>query len=407
MSSTSHAAYWPLRFISVEAASGVVLLLAATVALLWANSPLGFAYEALWHLKVPVALGTLLPVQDLHFWVNDGLMTVFFLVVGLEVRRELHDGSLSDPRVATLPVIAAIGGLLVPALLYLVLNTDPATRRGWAIPTATDIAFAVGVLSLIGRGVPAALRMLLLTLAIVDDIAAILVIAFFYSGGIALTGLLVVGAGGLLVLALQWLGARWALTYIVPGAIIWYGMLSAGMHPTLAGVILGLLTPATVSFGRGRRGRAPDPEAVAPVVALEARLHPWVAFGIMPLFALANAGVSLSGLDLRAAQPLAVGCGIVLGLVIGKPLGIVLAAFLAVRMKLCTLPDGVRWSHTVLLGLLGGIGFTMSIFITNLAFSEPVVLSAAKFAVLIGSGTAAGLGFMLGRFQPAARAAVA
>ena len=162
------------------------------MALLWANSPLGFAYEALWHLKVPVALGTLLPVQDLHFWVNDGLMTVFFLVVGLEVRRELHDGSLSDPRVATLPIIAAIGGVLVPALLYLVLNTDPVTRQGWAIPTATDIAFAVGVLSLIGRGVPAALRMLLLTLAIIDDIAAILVIAFFYSGGIALTGLLVI-----------------------------------------------------------------------------------------------------------------------------------------------------------------------------------------------------------------------
>jgi len=407
MSNTSHASYWPLRFISVEAASGVVLLLAAALALLWANSPLGFAYEALWHLRVPIALGALLPVQDLHFWVNDGLMTVFFLVVGLEVRREMHDGSLSDPRVATLPVIAAIGGVLVPALLYLLLNSDPVTRKGWAIPTATDIAFAVGVLSLIGRGVPGALRMLLLTLAIIDDIAAILVIAFFYSGGIALTGLLMVAAGALLVLALQWLGARSALIYIVPGAIIWYGMLSAGMHPTLAGVILGLLTPTSVNFGRKHRTRTPDPGAVAPVVAVEARLHPWVAFGIMPLFALANAGVSLAGLDLSASQPLAVGCGIVLGLVIGKTLGIVLAAFLAVRMKLCTLPDGVRWRHTVLLGLLGGIGFTMSIFITNLAFTEPVLLSAAKFAVLVGSGAAAGLGFALGKLQPATRAAVA
>ena len=407
MSSSSHAAYFPLRFISVEAASGVVLLLAAAVALLWANSSLGFAYEGLWHLKVPVALGTLLPVQDLHFWVNDGLMTVFFLVVGLEVRREMHDGSLSDPRVATLPIIAAVGGVLVPALLYFLLNTHPATRKGWAIPTATDIAFAMGVLSLIGRGVPAALRMLLLTLAIIDDIAAILVIAFFYSGGIALTGLLIIAAGALLVLALQWLGARSALIYIVPGAIIWYGMLSAGMHPTLAGVILGLLTPATVRFGRGRCAPDPDSEAVSPLVALEARLHPWVAFGIMPLFALANAGVSLSGLDLSAAQPLAVGCGIVLGLVIGKPLGIVLAAFLAVRMKLCTLPEGVRWSHTVLLGLLGGIGFTMSIFITNLAFTEPLLLSAAKFAVLIGSGAAAGLGFALGKLQPSGRPVIA
>ena len=407
MSSTSDASYWPLRFLSVEAASGVVLLIAAAVALAWANSPLGYAYEALWHLKIPLSLGTLLPVQDLHFWVNDGLMTVFFLVVGLEVRRELHDGSLSDPRVATLPIVAAVGGVLVPALLYFLLNTDPATRKGWAIPTATDIAFAVGVLSLIGRGVPAALRMLLLTLAIIDDVAAILVIAFVYSGGIALTGLMVVAAGALLVLALQWLGARWALIYILPGAIIWYGMLSAGMHPTLAGVILGLLTPATVNFGRRRRAPPPHPEAIAPVVALEARLHPWVAFGIMPLFALANAGVSLTGLDLSAAQPLAVGCGIVLGLVIGKPLGIVLAAFLAVRMKLCTLPDGVHWPHTLLLGLLGGIGFTMSIFITNLAFTDPLLLSAAKFAVLIGSGAAAGLGFVLGKLQPDASPAVA
>ncbi len=407
MSSTSDSSYWPLRFISVEAGSGVVLLIGAAVALLWANSPLGYAYEALWHLKVPVSLGTLLPVQDLHFWVNDGLMTVFFLVVGLEVRRELHDGSLSDPRVATLPIIAAVGGVLVPALLYLIFNTDPTTRKGWAIPTATDIAFAVGMLALIGRGVPSALRMLLLTLAIIDDIAAILVIAFVYSGGIAFTGLLIVGAGTLLVLALQWLGVRAALAYIVPGAIVWYGMLSAGMHPTLAGVILGLLTPATVSFGRGRRARPPDPHALPPVVALEARLHPWVAFGIMPLFALANAGVSLSGLDLSASQPLAVGCGIVLGLVIGKPLGIVLAALLAVRLKLCNLPEGVHWMHTVLLGLLGGIGFTMSIFIANLAFTAPLLLSAAKFAVLIGSGAAAGLGFMLGKLQPATRPTVA
>jgi NhaA family Na+:H+ antiporter len=403
--SASRETEWLLRFISVEARSGIVLLLAATVALVWANSSLGPAYEALWHLKIPLSLGTLLPAQDLHFWVNDGLMTVFFLVVGLEVRREIHDGSLSDPRVATLPIVAAVGGVLVPALLYLLINMDAATRKGWAIPTATDIAFAVGVLSIIGRGVPAALRMLLLTLAIIDDIAAILVIAFVYSGGIALTGLLIAAAGALLVLALQWLRAGWALIYIVPGAIMWYGMLSAGMHPTLAGVILGLLTPATASFGRGWRTRAPDPKAVAPVLVLEARLHPWVAYAIMPLFALANAGVSLSGLNLSASQPLAVGAGIVLGLVVGKPLGIVLASFLAVRMKLCTLPEGVRWSHTVLLGLLAGIGFTMAIFITNLAFTEPVLLSAAKFAVLIGSGAAAVLGFVLGKFQPAARTA--
>jgi NhaA family Na+:H+ antiporter len=396
-----HPDYWPLRFISVEAASGVVLLIAAALALGWENSPWAQSYEALWHLKLSFGIAQYLPASDLHFWVNDGLMTVFFLVVGLEIRREIHDGSLSDPKVAVLPIIAAVGGVLVPALLYVLLNTDPVTRRGWAIPTATDIAFAVGILSLVGKGVPSALRMLLLTLAIIDDIAAILVIAFVYSSGIAYTGLGLVAAGVVLVLLMQRLGIRWALAYLIPGALMWYGMLSAGMHPTLAGVLLGLLTPATANFGRHK---CLDPTAIAPVHQVEAALHPWVAFGIMPLFALANAGVSLSGLNLSAGQPLTVAAGIVAGLVLGKPLGIVLAALVAVSLKVCTLPEDVTWRHMVLLGLLGGIGFTMSIFISNLAFADPVLLSAAKFAVLIASGAAAVLGLLLGRLQPKAAA---
>jgi len=230
---TPHARLWPLRFVSVEALSGLVLLAAAALALGWANSSLAPGYEALWHLPLGLGVARYLPAHDLHFWVNDGLMTLFFLVVGLEIRRELHDGSLSDPRVATLPILAAVGGVIVPALLYVLVNTDPVARRGWAIPTATDIAFAVGVLSLIPR-VPAALRMLLLTLAIIDDIAAILVIAFFYSGGIAVAGLATVAGGIVLVLVLQWLGARSPLAYVLPGIIVWYGMLSAGAHPTLA-----------------------------------------------------------------------------------------------------------------------------------------------------------------------------
>lgn len=393
-----HPTLWPLRFISVEAVSGIVLLIAAAIALLWANSPWAASYAALWHLPLSFGLARYLPAHDLHFWVNDGLMTVFFLVVGLEIRREMHDGSLSDPRVATLPIIAAVGGVLVPALLYVAINHAPDTRSGWAIPTATDIAFAVGILSLCGKGVPSALRMLLLTLAIIDDIAAILVIAFFYSQGIDYSGLVIVAAAVALVFFMQWLGLRRAPLYIVPGAIAWYGMLRAGMHPTLAGVILGLLTPATANFGRHR---CIDPTAVAPVHHVEAQLHPWVAYGIMPLFALANAGVSLAGVDLTAGKPLSVAAGIVAGLVLGKPLGIVLAALAAVGLKACTLPEGVRWRHIVLLGLLGGIGFTMAIFISNLAFADSVLLASAKFAVLVASGAAAILGLLLGRLGPA------
>jgi Na+:H+ antiporter, NhaA family len=397
----AHAPLWPLRFISVEAMSGVVLLAAAAIALAWANSPWASAYEALWHLMLSLGAAEWLAGRDLHFWVNDGLMSVFFLVVGLEIRREMHDGALSDPRVATLPIVAAVGGVVIPALLYVLINTDPAARRGWAIPMATDIAFAVGVLSLIGKGVPPALRMLLLTLAIIDDIAAILVIAFIYSSGIAVGGLLIVAAGVLGVLLLQWLGVQAVLAYVLPGAVVWFGMLRAGMHPTLAGVLLGLLTPATSAFGRAQREPGTRRASASPVVRVEAMLHPWVAFGIMPLFALANAGVSLQGLDLSAAAPLAVGAGIVSGLVLGKPIGIVLASITAVRLGLCALPEGVRWSHLVLIGLLGGIGFTMSIFIANLAFDDPGLLAAAKFAVLVASVLAATLGLLLGRLRGA------
>jgi NhaA family Na+:H+ antiporter len=394
-----HAALWPLRFISVEAMSGVVLLAAAAIALAWANSPWAATYEALWHLKLSFGAAEFLPACDLHFWVNDGLMSVFFLVVGLEIRREMHAGALADPRVATLPIVAAVGGVVIPALLYLLVNPDPAARRGWAIPTATDIAFAVGVLSLIGKQVPPALRMLLLTLAIIDDIVAIVVIAFVYSSGIAVWGLLIVAAGVLGVLLLQWLGVQAALAYVLPGALVWFGMLRAGMHPTLAGVLLGLLTPATSAFGRAQRDPGTRRATESPVVRVEVMLHPWVAFGVMPLFALANAGVSLQGLDLSAAAPLAVGAGIVSGLVLGKPIGIVLASIAAVRLELCALPEGVRWTHMVLIGLLGGIGFTMSIFIANLAFDDPGLLAAAKFAVLVASALAATLGLLLGRLQ--------
>jgi NhaA family Na+:H+ antiporter len=408
----THPALWPLRFISVEAVSGVVLLAAAAIALACANSPLSDAYESLWQRRLSFGV-PFLPAYDLRFWVNEGLMTIFFLLVGLEIRREIHDGTLSDPRVATLPIIAAAGGVLVPALLYLlvcfVMGSAAPVRRGWAVPTATDIAFALGVLSLVGRA-PPALRMLLLTLAIADDVAAILIIAFYYSGGIVAGQFLLIAAGVALVLLLQALSVQTALAYVLPGAVIWVGMLRAGVHPTLTGVLLGVMTPATAVFGRRRRQRSTpltgsstadrlDAPRVAdpPVVRVEAMLHPYVAFGIMPLFAFANAGVSLKGLELGAGAPLAVGAGIVLGLVLGKPIGITLAAFAAVRLRIAELPDGVRWRQLLLLGILGGIGFTMSVFIANLAFEDQRLLTAAKFGVLVGSALAATLALTLGR----------
>jgi NhaA family Na+:H+ antiporter len=340
-------------------------------------------------------------------------MSIFFLLVGLEIRRELHDGTLSNPRIATLPIIAAAGGVVVPALLYMLVARGPAVARGWAIPTATDIAFALGVLSLAGR-VPMALRMLLLTLAIADDIAAILIIALFYSGGLALAQFLLVAAGIALVLLLQAIGVRSALAYALPGAVLWLGMLHSGVHPALTGVVLGLLTPVTAEFGLSARRRArkrrntpganvalpPPISSEAPVARVEAMLHPYVAFGIMPLFAFANAGVRLEGLEFSAGPPLEVGTGIVLGLVLGKPTGIVLAALAAVRLKVAERPPSLRWSHLMLMGILGGIGFTMSIFIANLAFDDPPLLVAAKFAVLAGSAIAATLGVTLGRLSP-------
>jgi NhaA family Na+:H+ antiporter len=390
-----HPKLFVLRFLSVEALSGLVLLLAAAIALAWANSPFAPAYQALWHLPLSLGLARFLPQHDLHFWVNDGLMTVFFLVVGLEIRREMHSGALANPKVALLPIVGAAGGVIVPALLYVALNTDPVTRHGWAIPTATDIAFAVGVLALVGRGIPSSLRMLLLTLAIIDDIAAILVIALVYSSGIQWAGFAVVAVGLALVFLLQWLSVRSIAAFILPAAIAWYGMLQTGMHPTLSGVILGLLTPVRAAYGRKawQRG-AGDP---APIERVEGLLHPWVAFGIMPLFALANAGVSLGGFDLAQGSTLTVGLGIVLGLVVGKPLGIALASYLAVRLKVCALPSDIRWRHIGLLGVLGGIGFTVAIFVANLAFADEHLLAVAKFAVLVASGATALLGWVLGR----------
>jgi NhaA family Na+:H+ antiporter len=373
------------RFFEIEAASGVLLLAATILALIWANSPWRHLYEAIWDLPFRLSAGAYTWEPTLHFVVNDGLMTIFFLVVGLEIRRELHDGALADLRAAVVPLAAAVGGILLPALIYLALASQNEIRRGWAVPTATDIAFAIGVLTLLGKRVPPAVRVLLLTLAIIDDVAAILVIAFFYSGGIDFSGLAIVALGIALVFAFQRLHVRSAFAYVLPGALVWAGLLQAGVHPTLTGVILGLLTPV---------GR----EALSPVVRVELALHPWVAYGIMPLFALANAGVEINGWPFAESSDATLTAAIVCGLALGKPLGILAFTWLVTKSGLGALAPGVSWRGVLLVGCLGGIGFTMSLFLATLAFDDPSLLATAKLAILLGSGAAGIGGLLLGRY---------
>jgi NhaA family Na+:H+ antiporter len=413
------------RFLHIEAASGIVLLIAAAVALIWANSPFAHSYHALWHLPMSLGIGNFTIAQSLHFVINDGLMTIFFLVVGMEIRREIHEGALSNLRQASLPIMAALGGVAVPALIYVALNTDPSRLQGWAVPTATDIAFAVGVLALLGRSIPGNVRVFLLALAIIDDIIAVLIIALFYSGGLDLSGFLVAAMGILVVLGFQRMGIGSAFAYVLPGAIVWIGLLMTGAHPTLAGVVLGMLTPVLPLPTRERpqdmvahaaqklrdhddaksahhlamplkQLRLAQRELLPPVVRVQTALHPWVAFGIMPLFALANAGVSMDGIDLSAAGPQWVMAGVGLALVLGKPLGVVGVSWLMVRLGWCSLPPGVSWGGIVLIGLLAGVGFTMSIFIAMLAFDSETLLGAAKLGVLAGSLVAALLGLAWG-----------
>ncbi len=416
------------RFLHVEASSGVVLLVAAVVALVWANSPYADSYERFWHAPVILGIGSFTSTTNVHFWINDGLMVVFFFVVGLEIRREIHEGELSELRRAALPGAAALGGMIAPAALFLVLNVGQPSQRGWGVPMATDIAFAVGVLALLGRRVPAALRVLLLALAIIDDIGAIIVIAIFYSSGVSISGLLLAAGGVALVLVLQRLGVRRPVAYVIPGIILWLGCLRAGIHPTIAGVILGLLTPARAWFGehgflvairhavddfRGhaeRDGHRTEDllgplqdvkdaqrEAVAPVIRLQTALHPWVAFVIMPLFALANAGVNLGHVqwDAPAMRPALL--GVVLGLVVGKPLGIVVFGLLAIRLRVAVAPAGMTWRGLAVVGCVAGIGFTMAIFIADLAYAKSPLLGGAKVAVLVASVVAGLVTVLAGR----------
>jgi Na+:H+ antiporter, NhaA family len=423
------------RFLHVEAVSGVVLLVAAASALIWANSPAADSYHHFWDAPLSIGLGNLSFTRSLHFLINDALMTVFFLVVGMEIRREMHEGALSSVRLAMLPLAAAIGGVLVPAMLYVSLNGEPPLQDGWAVPTATDIAFAVGVLALLGKSIPASIRIFLLALAIIDDIAAVIIIAIFYSGGLDVTGIIIAGGGILLVLLFQRIGIGAAYAYVIPGAIIWFGLLRAGAHPTLAGVVLGLMTPVAPVRHRERpidlavrslqevdrksgveeqdartllepvkQLRAAQRELIPPVVRVQNALHPWVAYGVMPLFALANAGVELGvGVNFDTPAVQSVLLGVLIALVCGKPIGIILGSWIAVRLGWCQLPEGMGWRGVTLVGFLGGIGFTMSIFIATLAFGDENLLSAAKSGVLLASAIAAIVGLVFGRMYVAER----
>jgi NhaA family Na+:H+ antiporter len=368
-------------FVYIEVLGGVALLAATLAALAWANiGPL--SYHEVWSTHLTIGLGRFTLTEDLQHWVNDGLMTVFFFVVGLEIKREIVRGELRDPRTASLPVIAAVGGMIVPALLYLAINAGGPGGRGWAIPMATDIAFAVAVLAIAGSRAPSNLKLFLLTLAIVDDIGAIVVIALFYSGQISATWLL--GAAGAIcvILILQRLNVRYVVAYILPAVALWVCVLESGVHATIAGVLLGLLTPARPFGGREI------------IEELEAGLHPWSTFVAVPLFALANAGVYLRGDGIGQAFSSRIAWGIVIGLVIGKPLGIVTTTALARRLKLGRLPDGVRLAHIAAAGAAAGIGFTVSLFVANLSY-DGVRLADAKIAILGASIIAGAVGLTL------------
>ena len=366
-------------FLRTEAGSATVLLAATIAALVWANSPAADLYDRLWHAHLTVGVGDLAISEDLTHWVNDGLMALFFFVVGLEIKRELAEGDLRDPQAAALPVLAALGGLAVPALVYLAFNLGSPTVGGWGIPVATDIAFALGVLGLLGRRVPSGLKVFLLTLAIADDVGAILIIAVAYSKGID-PGWLAAAVGGLVAVGLlrRWVSSPWA--YVPLAIFVWVATLESGVHATIAGVALGLMTPAGTVGGR------------AVLAQLEHRLHPVTSYGVLPLFALANAGVVLDAAGLTTALTSRVTIGIVVGLLVGKTLGIAAGTWVGLRSGVGRLPLGVERRQLLALAPMGGIGFTVSLFIADLTFAAGADLDAAKIGVLIGSVVSAGVG---------------
>ena len=375
----------PLRdFLATESAGGIVLLGATVLALVWANSPWQSSYTDWWSRELTIGVGSHTVSMTLQHWVNDGLMTLFFFVVGLEIKRELVTGELRDRRAAALPAIAAVGGMLVPAAIFLAFNRSGAGREGWGIPMATDIAMAVGVLSLFSRRIPPSLKLFLLALAIVDDIGAILVIALFYSDGIQFIWLLEGAVAFAVLVGLRALGVTRMLPFVIVGVVFWLMIHESGVHATIAGVAVGLLTPA----------RPVGQRSESVIEYLERLLHPWTSFVIVPLFALANAGVVISATAVSDAVRSSVTQGVVVGLVVGKFAGILLFAWLALRLRLGVFPKDATWRGMVAVAAIGGIGFTVSLFIASLAF-EGQMLDDAKMGILAGSLLAAIIGTLL------------
>ncbi|MGJ7093334.1 Na+/H+ antiporter NhaA [Vibrio hannami] len=366
------------EFFKMESAGGILLVIAAAFAMMVANSPAGAAYDAFLHTYV---FG-----MSVSHWINDGLMAVFFLLIGLEVKRELLEGALKSKETAIFPAIAAVGGMLAPALVYVAFNSgDPEALKGWAIPAATDIAFALGIMSLLGKRVPLALKVFLLALAIIDDLGVVVIIALFYSSDLSTLALAV---GFVMTGVLFMMNAKnvtkisW---YVIAGMILWIAVLKSGVHATLAGVVIGFAIPL-----KGKAGEA------SPLKHLEHALHPYVAFAILPMFAFANAGISLEGVSisgLGATLPM----GIAMGLLIGKPLGIFSFSWIAVKTGVAKLPEGINFKHILAVSVLCGIGFTMSIFISSLAFVgvSPEFDTYARLGILMGSTTAAIIGYVM------------
>jgi NhaA family Na+:H+ antiporter len=402
------------KFVAIEASGGLVLIAAAMIALVWVNSPASSLYHDLWESHVAIETPLFSIDEDLKHWVNDGLMTIFFFVVGLEIKRELSHGELSSFRRALFPAIAAAGGMIAPAVIYLAINAGGPGESGWGIPMATDIAFSLGVLSLVGSRIPFGVKIFLLALAIVDDIGAVIVIAIFYSSSIEPEAL---GLALALLVAVVWLnrsGVHEVGVYVAIGIVIWIATLESGVHATLAGVALGLLTPARSYYAGAdyprsaavlldRYQSALDEEdeesqqailsqasdlsggTESPLDRLERALHSWVSYAIVPIFALANAGVDLGGGVVVEAMSSSVSWGVAAGLLIGKPLGIFAFTWSAVKLGLCQLPDGAAWPHILSIGLLASIGFTVSLLITGLAFQEETLIDEAKLGVLAAS----------------------
>ncbi|KAA3632448.1 MAG: Na+/H+ antiporter NhaA [Calditrichaeota bacterium] len=407
------------HFLHIEATSGLVLLVATIAAIVVANSPYEKFYSDFWNTLLNISIGEAGLSYPLWYWVNDGLMTIFFFLVGLEIKREIVSGELREVRRVISPAVAAIGGAVVPAAIFIFLLGDNPGMEGWAVPMATDIAFVVGVLAILGKRVPQGLKVFLLALAIVDDIIAVLVIAVFYSGALSFLSLFLAALGVVLIVVMNKLGVRSLTAYILTGSFVWLATLKSGIHPTIAGVVLGFLTPAlpfiskeklkvglkeTIDYLNKTDSSQETPkikesidalsftatESISPLERLEKGIHPWAAFLIMPIFALANAGVPFS-LDAVSSS---LSVSIITALFIGKPLGIVLSLLILVKFGLGIKPGGANWLALIGGGCLAGIGFTMSLFVASLSM-EGALLVNAKMGVLVGSALSGVTGFLL------------